>query len=289
MFGKKVKKPTVAIVPLHGPITDGGNGIYLDRVAPQLDSAFQSRPDLLVLKINCPGGSPVQSQLISQFIVHRSNELGVPVAAFCEDVAASGGYWLAMTASPNVFVTPMSIIGSIGVVGAGFGFHKVMEELGIERRLYTQGKNKVTNDPFSPETDEGREKVHRIQKSIYDIFVSSVKHFRAVPAGLVEMETGDEIAEDGTVNLLKADDETLFNGDVWVGQEAIDLGLADMLYVDMRTAIEEVFFDGNTANYRYYVEKAPWFRRVGIPLMRAALDDVHAKIMDLSMKSRFGL
>ena len=156
MFWRK-KRAVVPVVRLSGVIASGGGlrrGISLEAVEPQLKKAFSiRRAKAVALIINSPGGSPVQSALIGQRVRDLARKADVPVLAFCEDVAASGGYWLAASAD-EIYANAASIIGSIGVVSAGFGFDRAIEKLGVDRRVYTAGERKMILDPFRPEAEE---------------------------------------------------------------------------------------------------------------------------------------
>lgn len=228
------KTPLVAILPLDGVIS--GKDLNLAKIKPIVDRIIEAEPALLVLDINSPGGSPVESLMISEYITAKCVVAQIPVTAYCREVAASGGYWLALT-SDYIYITPMTIVGSIGVVGGGFGFPGLLEKLGITRRLYTIGKNKALNDPFSEETVESVAKIKRLQTSIYDEFVARVK----------ERRTREDI------NLLKGTDEDLFNGDVWVGQEAVDLGLVDGVYINLQDHVSTTAqFDDTTPKFKIF-------------------------------------
>jgi signal peptide peptidase SppA len=159
----------------------------------------------VALVVNSPGGSPVQSSLIYQRIRALAEEKERPVLAFVEDVAASGGYWLA-AAADEIFVDPASIVGSIGVVTASFGFPELLSRIGVERRIYTIGENKAILDPFRPERHEDVEILHSVQRDVQDAFVSAIRARR-----------GDRLA----------DDPDLFTGRFWSGTDGIRLGLAD--------------------------------------------------------------
>src|SRR5580704_2195943 len=157
--------PVVPVVRLSGVIAAGGllgaRGLSIESVAPLLAKAFQTRgAKAVALSINSPGGSPVQSALIAQRIRLLAQEKNLPVIAFVEDVAASGGYWLACAAD-EIVADPASIVGSIGVVSSGFGFHELIARHGIERRVHTSGENKSMLDPFQPEKAEDVERLKR--------------------------------------------------------------------------------------------------------------------------------
>ena len=202
----------VPVVRLHGAIGMSrpfNPGITFANTAKALDRAFAvKRAKAVALVINSPGGSPVQSHLIHRRIRLLAEEKGLPVIAFVEDVAASGGYMLA-SAADEIVADPFSIVGSIGVVSAGFGFNRALEKLGIDRRVYTAGESKVSLDPFQPEKAEDVERLKAIQKEIHDEFTALVKRRRA--------------------GVLSADEATLFSGAFWTATQAQELGLIDAI------------------------------------------------------------
>ena len=205
------RPPTVSIVALHGVIGGSGptrRGLSLDTVAPVLKAAFKDKHTTAVaLVINSPGGSPVQSDLIARRIRDLATEHNKPVTAFVEDVAASGGYWIACAAD-EILVNPASIIGSIGVVSAGFGFVEALDKLGVERRIHTAGARKALLDPFSPEREEDVFYLKAVQVELHQLFIDWVRERRG--------ET------------LKAEDEPeMFEGKFWTGQRGVAIGLAD--------------------------------------------------------------
>src|SRR6516165_9803990 len=178
-------------------------------VARPLDRAFRMRNARAVaLLINSPGGSPVQSHLIYRRIRQLAAENGRAVIAFAEDAAASGGYMIACAAD-EIVCDPTSIVGSIGVVGGGFGFSGLIEKLGIERRLYTAGDRKAMLDPFLPAKVEDVEHLKEIQRDIHESFIALVKSRRGA--------------------MLLGPESTLFSGEYWTGRRAVELGLADRL------------------------------------------------------------
>jgi signal peptide peptidase SppA len=204
------RRATVCVVPMRGVIGGGPSrrGLSLESLAPVLREAFgNKRTTAVALLINSPGGSPVQSDLIAQRIRDLAAEHDKPVTAFVEDVAASGGYWIACAAD-EILVNQSSIIGSIGVVSAGFGFVEALEKLGVERRVHTAGTRKALLDPFSPERDEDVSHLKAIQVEMHHRFIDWVRDRR-----------GDR---------LKAGEEPeLFEGKFWTGARGIDYGLAD--------------------------------------------------------------
>jgi signal peptide peptidase SppA len=208
------RAPTVPVVRLAGVIASSGGllagrSLSIDQVAPLLKRAFDMRgAKAVALAINSPGGSPVQSALIAQRIRLHAAEKGLPVIAFVEDVAASGGYWLACAAD-EIIVDPSSIVGSIGVISASFGFQDLIARFGVERRVHTSGERKAMLDPFRPENPEDVERLKRLQAEIHDGFKDWVRQRRA--------------------SRLKGDEAALFNGEFWTGKRGVELGLADGL------------------------------------------------------------
>ena len=174
----------------------------------------------VALLINSPGGSPVQSNLIAARIRQLADEKDVPVIAFTEDVAASGGYWLACAAD-EIVADPASIVGSIGVISGGFGFTGLMEKLGVDRRIYTAGENKSRLDPFSPEKDSDVEWIKSLQLDLHEIF-----------RRYVEQRRGDKFNVD--------EPRSLMNGDVFLGEKALELGMVDGVG-DMRSTLRARF------------------------------------------------
>jgi len=215
--------PIVPVVRLSGVIgisTPLKPGLTLANVARLLDRAFKfRRARAVALVVNSPGGSAVQSHLIHERIRQLATENKLPVIAFVEDVGASGGYMIACAAD-EIVCDPSSILGSIGVVGATFGFEKALKKLGIERRVYTAGKNKAMLDPFLPENPEDVKRLKAIQEDIHAKFIALVKARRG--------------------KKLKGPESALFSGEYWSGSKAVELGLADRLG-DMRAVLRERF------------------------------------------------
>jgi len=215
--------PVVPVVRLSGVIgfsTPLRPGLTLAGVARQLERAFKmSKASAVALLINSPGGSPVQSHLIYRRIRELSAEHHKPVLAFAEDVTASGGYMIACAAD-EIICDSSSIIGSIGVVGGSFGFARLMDRLGVERRLYTSGDRKAMLDPFLPEKAEDVERLKAVQRAIHDDFIALVKESRGTRL------TGPE--------------NDLFSGEFWTGRKAVELGIADRVG-EMRATLRERF------------------------------------------------
>ena len=215
--------PLVPVVRLSGVIglsTPLKPGLTLANVARPLERAFGMRKArAIALLINSPGGSPVQSHLIYRRIRQLAAEKKVRVIAFAEDVAASGGYMIACAAD-EIICDSSSIVGSIGVVGGSFGFAKLMDKLGIERRLYTSGEHKAMLDPFLPENPEDVDRLKAVQREIHEGFIELVKQSRGAR--------------------LKGLEQTLFSGEYWTGSTAVALGLADGIG-DLRSVMRERF------------------------------------------------
>lgn len=215
----------VPVVRLQGAIgmsTPLRPGLSLAAISRQLEKAFSNKEaPAVALIINSPGGSPVQSRLIFQRIRDLATENEKEVLVFVEDVAASGGYMIAV-AGDEIYVDPSSILGSIGVVSAGFGFPELLKKIGVERRVYTAGEKKVTLDPFKEENPDDIEYLKSLQKEIHDTFIDVVKSRRA--------------------DILKDEDGELFSGKFWAGKKAIELGLADEIG-DLRGILRKRFGD----------------------------------------------
>jgi signal peptide peptidase SppA len=215
----------VPVVRLNGVIgfsTPLKPGVTIAGMARPLERAFNVRnAQAVALVINSPGGSPVQSHLLYRRIRQLAEEKKRPVIAFVEDVGASGGYMVACAAD-EIICDVSSIVGSIGVVGGSFGFPKLMERLGIERRLYTAGEHKASLDPFLPENPDDVERLKALQQEIHQGFIDLVKQSRGAR--------------------LKGPEKTLFSGEYWSGAKAIELGLADGIG-DLRSTLRARFGD----------------------------------------------
>lgn len=215
----------IPVVRLKGMIADGGGRfqqtLSLASAAGPLEKAFsiKSAP-AVAISVNSPGGSPVQSNLIYRRIRDLAKEHDKKVFVFTEDVAASGGYFIAV-AGDEIIADPSSIIGSIGVISAGFGFVEAIEKLGIERRVYTAGDNKSTLDPFKPARDEDIEHIKSLQLDIHEVFKDVVKERRS-----------DKLA----------DNPDIFTGRFWAGGKAKELGLVDHIG-DMRSFMKARYGD----------------------------------------------
>ncbi|CAA0111157.1 Uncharacterised protein [Starkeya nomas] len=214
--------PVVRLVGAIGMSTPFRPGITFANTAKALERAFAVKGARAVaLVINSPGGAPAQSHLVYKRIRALAEEKKLPVIAFVEDVAASGGYMLACAAD-EIVADVFSIVGSIGVVSAGFGFPRALEKLGIDRRVYTAGERKVMLDPFQPEKPEDVERLKALQQEIHAAFASLVKERR-----------GD---------VLDADETTLFSGEFWSAPQAQGLGLVDSIG-DLRSFLRARYGD----------------------------------------------
>src|SRR6188474_3191561 len=217
--------PVVPVVRLTGVIgfsTPLRPGLTLANIAKPLERAFAwPRARAVALLINSPGGSAVQSHLVFQRIRQLAKEKERPVFAFVEDVAASGGYMIACAAD-EIVADPSSIVGSIGVIGATFGFSRLIEKIGIERRIYTSGTNKAMLDPFLPENPDHVARLKAIQEDIHASFIELVKSRRGAK--------------------LTAPEPELFSGEYWAARKGIEYGLVDRIG-DLRATLRERFGD----------------------------------------------
>ncbi len=272
--------PVVAVVRLHGPIGVIGplrTGMTLARVAGLLDRAFSvPRVKAVALSINSPGGSAAQSALIAKRICDLASEKKVPVVAFAEDIAASGGYWIACAAD-EIYADANSIVGSIGVIAASFGFADLLRRIGVERRVYTAGEKKSLLDPFRPENAEDVDRLRAIQHAIHENFQEWVKTRRG--------------------ERLKALDSELFTGEFWTGARALELGLIDGID-DLRSAMRRRF--GDQVRLRLIGHDVSWLRRWfrlpmggegGAPTLMPETwaDDLIAAVESRAWWSRYGL
>ena len=256
------KDPVVAGLRLQGIIA-GGSPARLNDIglAPTIEKAFRrGRPAAVALLLNSPGGSPVQSSLIAARIRRLADEKGIPVIAFVEDVAASGGYWLA-TAADEIYADANSIVGSIGVISAGFGFNKFISRYGVERRVYTAGDSKAMLDPFQPEKDEDIARLRELQDQIHGTFKAQVRARRGARL---------------------ADDPALFTGEIWVGARAQEKGLIDGIG-HMVPVMKDRF--GARTRFVTYKQRRPFLSRFGARLAADAL----AGVEDRAAYARFGL
>ena len=211
MFSFLKKKKVVPHVRLTGIIGSAGRfkqGIELANQRNILKKAFSVKKiSHVAISINSPGGSPVQSHLIYSYIRQLAEKNKVKVLVFAEDVAASGGYFIAC-AGDEIFANSSSIIGSIGVISASFGFKDLIQKIGVERRVYTAGKNKSTLDPFREEKEEDIKRLKTIQLELHEDFIKVVKQSRGV-------------------KLKDPEKNNIFTGEFWTGKTSLKLGLVD--------------------------------------------------------------
>ncbi len=254
--------PRVAVIRLSGVIATGTRGQLNDAgLAPVIEKAFvKGKPRAVALLINSPGGSPVQSSLIAARIRRLATEKDIPVTAFVEDVAASGGYWLA-TAADDIIVDDNSIVGSIGVLSAGFGFHEFLDRHGIERRVHTVGKSKNWLDPFLPEKPADVKRLKAVQEQVYRNFKAQVASRRA-----------------GKL----AQGQDLFTGDVWVGAQAVELGLADSIG-HLVPVMKERY--GDKVKFSTFGARRGLMSRLGLRVVEEAISQVEER----AAFARFGL
>lgn len=254
--------PLVSVIRLSGAIGAGGRMPLSDEaMAPAIEKAFRKgKPKAVALLVNSPGGSPVQSALIASRIRRLSDEKKIPVHAFVEDVAASGGYWLAVAAD-DIWSDENSIVGSIGVISAGFGAQVLLERQGIERRIYTAGKSKSTLDPFKPEKKEDVARLKSILDGMHGSFINHVKARR-----------GDK---------LKAETD-LFTGEFWRGEQGVELGLVDGIG-HLVPKMKELY--GDKVRFARYGRKKGLFQRFGAQLA----EDAFSIVEERAAYARFGL
>ena len=266
-FRKSV--PVVNLVRLHGAIGVGTPlkpPLTFKDANPLLEKAFRKGIAGVALSLNSPGGSPVQSALIHARIRELAAEHKLPVFVFCEDVAASGGYWLAC-AGDEIYADDSSVIGSIGVISAGFGFVEALGKLGVERRVHTSGENKAILDPFQPEKPEDVERLLSLQADIHGAFKDLVRQRRA--------------------GKLKGDDQELFSGAFWAGRQALQRGLIDGIG-HMHAVLRGKF--GEKLIIRPISAPQGWgLRRLGLGTAADVSDSFIASLETRAMWSRFGL
>jgi serine protease SohB len=263
------RRDRVTVLRLEGVIGAagrlGGGALTDAGLAPLIEAAFRrGKPRAVALAINSPGGSAAQSSLIAARIRRLADEKRVPVHAFVEDVAASGGYWLA-TAADRIHLDPNSIIGSIGVISASFGFPEFLARHGIERRVHTAGTDKSMLDPFRPERPEDVERLKELQAQIHANFIAQVKTRR-----------GDR---------LNGGDD-LFTGEIWVGEAGVAAGLADGIghLVPVMRALY-----GDRLRFTLIAPRRPLFRRLGLPGVGEALDGTLGAVEARALWTRLGL
>jgi serine protease SohB len=269
--------PVVPVVRLSGIVgfsTPLKPGLTVASVARTLERAFSIRRGRAVaLAINSPGGSPAQSHLIFRRIRQLAEQNERPVLAFIEDVGASGGYMIACAAD-EIICDGFSAVGSIGVVGGSFGLHRLMDKIGVERRLYTSGERKAMLDPFLPEKPEDVERLKAIQKEIHENFIALVKTRRGGKLGGSEQD--------------------LFSGEYWTGQKALELGLVDGIG-DLRSVLRERFGEKVvtpliSAERGFFGRRLPGVRIAGLEGLHAGLaEEIISALEARAIWGRYGL
>jgi signal peptide peptidase SppA len=264
------KSDKVSVLRLSGIIGGGGKfkkGLSLEEIEDDIEKAFKVKNlKAVALEINSPGGSPVQSEYIYARIRSFADEKKIPVYSFVEDVAASGGYWLACTGD-EIYASSNSIVGSIGVISSGFGFVEAIKKLGVERRVYHQGENKSILDPFRPENPKDIEILMNLQKDVHEEFKN-----------LVRSRRGDKIK--------KADENQLFSGEFWTGKRGLEFGLVDGIG-DLRSVMRKKF--GEKIEFEKISAPKGWLKRkLGI-FGGSLAEGVVGAVADRAVWARFGM
>ena len=267
--------PVVAVLRLSGAIGMASGlrkGLSMATTAEPVAKLFADKTVAAVaVVINSPGGSPVQAALIHDRIRALAAEKGIKVLTFAEDVAASGGYMLAL-AGDELYAHENSIVGSIGVVSAGFGFTQLIEKIGVERRVYTSGERKAMLDPFKPEDPRDTAHLKELQHEVHESFKAMVRTRRA--------------------GKLKGEENDLFSGAFWTGARAKDMGLVDGLG-DLRAVCRQKF--GDKVEFRVITPRKPWFSLDALSSSRGSTPEsdwaggLIAAVEERSLWARFGL
>ena len=263
----------IPVVRLQGMIMEASSPLRqtlsLSSCANALEKAFSDKEaPAVAISLNSPGGSPVQSRLIYRRIRDLAEEKHKRVLIFVEDVAASGGYMIAC-AGDEIFADPSSVVGSIGVVSASFGFPELLKKIGVERRVYTAGKNKVSLDPFQPEKKADVDHLKALQLEIHETFINLVKESRGSKLG---------------------DDPNLFTGMFWTGKKGKELGLVDELS-DLRSLIKQRY--GHDAKMRLVSASRSLLGRktpaISAGLVSSAVDGLIQSAEERALWQRYGL
>ena len=264
-FSKDINIPTLRLTGVIGQAGIARSGLTIAGIEKLVDKLFSDKKaPAVALIINSPGGSPTQSSLIAEKIINLAKEKNKKVYAFVEDVAASGGYWLACAAD-EIYLDLNSIVGSIGVISPGFGFVDLIKKIGVERRVYTSGKSKSFLDPFKEEKKEDIDRLKSIQEQIHENFIEYVKSRR------------------GSKLLSSAEDE-IFSGLFWVGKKGVHLGLADGIG-SINQIIREKY--GNKAKIKIIDQKKSFLqKRLSSSINN---NDIFNRLEEMIMWSRYGL
>lgn len=265
------KKPVISYLRLNGVIGSVGRfnqGMSLSNQGEIIKKAFDLKgARAVVISINSPGGSPVQSNLIFNLIRKEAQKKNIKVITYAEDVAASGGYML-MCAGDEVYANANSIVGSIGVIYAAFGFTDLIKKIGVERRIHTAGESKSILDPFLEEKKEDIEKLKNIQKDLHDEFIDLVKKSRK--------------------NKLKEENfKILFSGEFWSGKKSAELGLIDGVGT-LQDIIENQF--GKDIKIKKFEQPQSWLKRkLSSQLSNTILSEIGNELEIRSIWNRYGL
>ena len=264
-FSKDINIPTLRLTGVIGQAGIARSGLTISGIEKLVDKLFSDKKaPAVALIINSPGGSPTQSSLIAEKIINLAKEKNKKVYAFVEDVAASGGYWLACAAD-EIYLDLNSIVGSIGVISPGFGFVDLIKKIGVERRVYTSGKSKSFLDPFKEEKKEDIDRLKSIQEQIHENFIEYVKSRR------------------GSKLLSSAEDE-IFSGLFWVGKKGVDLGLADGIG-SINQIIREKY--GNKSKIKIIDQKKSFLQKRLSSSINS--NDIFNRLEEMIMWSRYGL
>ena len=266
LFSNSVEIPTLRLSGIIGQAGFMRSGLSLSALDKQIVKLFSDKKaPAVALIINSPGGSPTQSALIAKRIIDLGKVKKKKIIAFVEDVAASGGYWLACAAD-EIYLDQNSIVGSIGVISPGFGYVNLLKKIGIERRVYTSGKSKSFLDPFKVGKKEDIIRLKKIQEQIHENFISYVKLRRGK-------------------KLNNRNFKEVFSGLFWVGNKGVDLGLADGIG-HINEIIEKKF--GKKSKIKIIDQKKSFLqRKLSSSLLNT--DDIFEKIEERSLWSRYGL
>ena len=264
-FSKDINIPTLRLTGVIGQAGIARSGLTIAGIEKLVDKLFSDKKaPAVALIINSPGGSPTQSSLIAEKIINLAKEKNKKVYAFVEDVAASGGYWLACAAD-EIYLDLNSIVGSIGVISPGFGFVDLIKKIGVERRVYTSGKSKSFLDPFKEEKKEDIDRLKSIQEQIHENFIEYVKSRRGS-------------------KLLSSSEDEIFSGLFWVGKKGVDLGLADGIG-SINQIIREKY--GNKAKIKIIDQKKSFLqKRLSSSINN---NDIINRLEEMVMWSRYGL
>ncbi|GGY41440.1 S49 family peptidase [Parvularcula lutaonensis] len=262
-------KPTVTVVELQGPIgieARPGRGLSAYSVESSLKKAFRRKSSkAVVLAINSPGGAPAQARMIMERARGLALEKQIPCISYIEDVGASGGYLIAL-AGEEILADPFAIVGSIGVVSAGFGFHDAIAKIGVERRVHTAGEKKLRLDPFMPEKPEDAEKLETILDETHRIFIDLVKTHR-----------GDR---------LKGDESEIFSGDFFLAGKGEELGLVDGVG-DLRQILKSRY--GTDVKIKVITaQRAGLLGKLGAQIMGGLVDAVAVRLKNDGLNARLG-